>query len=72
MLSFVGLFVLSCSSDRSVTSENIHEMYTDGQEVEVRIMEVNTGNNKMSLSMLPATEEAGKLDPFTAGNPSLY
>eukprot|EP00904_Undaria_pinnatifida_P009520 jgi/Undpi1/5699/HiC_scaffold_2.g00973.m1 len=52
------LHISKMSSDRSVTSENIHEMYTDGQEVEVRIMEVNTGNNKMSLSMLPATEEA--------------
>lgn len=52
------LHISKMSSDRSVTGENIHEMYTEGQEVDVRIMEVNTGNNKMSLSMLPATEEA--------------
>lgn len=63
------LLFLSSSADRSVTAENIHELYTDGQEVEVRIMEVNTGNNKMSLSMLPPTEEAGKptsLHPWSA------
>lgn len=48
------------SPDRSVTSENIHSTYSEGQEVEIRIMEVNTGNNKMSLSMLPPTEEAGE------------
>lgn len=35
-------------------------MYSEGQEVDIRIMEVNTANNKMSLSMLPPTEEAGE------------
>lgn len=50
----------ACSPDRSITSENIHSSYSEGQEVDIRIMEVNTANNKMSLSMLPATEEAGE------------
>eukprot|EP00752_Nemacystus_decipiens_P011220 g9970.t1 len=52
------LHVSKMSPDRSITSENIHSSFTEGQEVDVRIMEVNTANNKMSLSMLPATEEA--------------
>lgn len=50
-----------CSNDRSVSSENIHATYSEGQEVDVRILEVNTANNKMSLSMLPVTDEAGEL-----------
>lgn len=48
------------SPDRSISSENIYSSFSEGQEVDVRIMEVNTGNNKMSLSMLPPTEEAGE------------
>eukprot|EP00903_Cladosiphon_okamuranus_P009756 g9275.t1 len=52
------LHISKMSPDRSVTSENIHSTYSEGQEVDIRIMEVNTANNKMSLSMLPATEEA--------------
>lgn len=52
---------VSCSDDRSITSENINDHYTEGQEVDVRIMEVNTVNNKMSLSMLPPVEEVGEL-----------
>lgn len=49
------------SPDRSVTAENINDKYTEGQEVDVRVLEVNTANNKMSLSMMPATEEAGEI-----------
>ncbi|CAM9313387.1 unnamed protein product [Ectocarpus sp. 6 AP-2014] len=52
------LHVSKMSTDRSITSDNIHSHYEEGQEVEIRIMEVNTANNKMSLSMLPPTEEA--------------
>lgn len=54
-------FFLAFSPDRSVTAENIHDKYTEGQEVDVRVLEVNTANNKMSLSMMPATEEAGEI-----------
>lgn len=46
--------------DRSVTPENIHSKYAEGQEVDVRVLEVNTVNNKMSLSMLEVQEDFGE------------
>lgn len=49
--------------DRSVTPENIQSLYTEGQEVEVRVLEVNTANNKMSLSMLEVQQDFGEFYP---------
>lgn len=43
-----------------MTSENIHELYSEGQEVEVRILDVHVEKNKMSLSMLPDKEDIGQ------------
>lgn len=43
-----------------MTSENIHEVYSEGQEVEVRILDVNVEKNKMSLSMVPDKEDVGQ------------
>ncbi|CAM9440624.1 unnamed protein product [Choristocarpus tenellus] len=52
------LHISKIREDNSLTVEQMQAEFVEGQEVQVRILDVNENTNKMSLTMLPYQPEA--------------